>query len=453
MSATYGTPRLYRSAVRYRGDVLYRSVASWTLATTRLDAATQDATFGSQRVSVSTLGLSSTLVGRSVTVPLQTAIRTDQAVSLILDAAGWPGGKRAISTGDTTLAYWWADGKSAWDALLEVTAAEGPATLYEDETGTLHWENRNYRAVTPRSTTSQATFFDKRVSDGLPYRSAIAYRGERLYRGNAVALYFTALAYEPGWSTTYARATYATKRRALGALGVVWSYGADMTLSSGQTRTLFVRPSDPFQSAVTPVLGTDYALLSGTATIALDASSGFVGILTITAGGSGCTIRGPAATPTSGLQLRARPLTVVSETVVQSTIDTSGSASAYRGIQTLDVAGWPEIDPAMAEAVCDAWVVRYRIQRPQVTISVVAGDDAHARQILTRGVSDRITLRSEATGIAADVWIESREIVVSGAGGRRVEAIWKCEKVDTVSGSLWDAATTLWDNPTTLWGI
>jgi hypothetical protein len=173
-------------------------------------------------------------------------------------------------------------------------------------------------------------------------------------------------------------------------------------------------------------------------------------ILTVTAGGSGCTITGPAASPTSGLQLRARPLSVVSETIATSTIDPSGSATAYGAVQTLEIAGWPEIDPGMAEGVCDAWVTRYRVQRPQVTISVVAVDADHFRQIVERDVSDRISLRSDATGVSADVWIESRELVVRGGGGRHVEVVWQCEKVDTVTGFLWDAAASLWDSA--LWG-
>lgn len=451
MSASYGGTRFYRAGVRYRADLPYRGRAVWPLAMTRIDETTQDATLGQQRVRVSTLGLSSTLVGRSVTVPLQTGKRTDEIVRLILDAAGWPAGRRSIALGDTTLSYWWADGRSAWDALQEVTASEGPAAMYEDADGVLHWEGRNYRAVTQRSTTPQAAFFDKRVSGGAPYRAARPYRADRLYRGNAAALYFTALEYAPGWKTLYARATYATTRRALGPLGVVWQYGADITLSAGQVRTLFVRPANPFQAAVTPQLATDYTLASGTATIALDAASGFVGIVTITAGGGGCTIRGPAASLTSGLQLRAQPLAVVSETVVQSSIAAATAPSVDGAIQTLAVAGWPEVDPAMAEGVCNAWVARYRVPRPQVTISVVAVDAAHFREIVERDVSDRISLRSEATGVAADVWIESREIVVSGPAGQHVEALWRCEKVDTVQGFVWDGSTSLWDAAT--WGF
>lgn len=445
ISATYGTVRLYRAAVAYSAQALYRGAALWTMARARIDETHQDTAIGQQRLSVSALGASSTLVGKAVTIALQTAIRTDQAVALVLDAAGWPSDARAISPGSTTLAYWWADGRSAWDLLIELTASEGPATMYEDSEGRLHWEGRGYRASTARSQVPQATFSDTQSVGTKPYRAAALYRDNRRYRGSTVALYFTALAYEPGWKYLYAAASYATKRRALGALGVVWSYGATLTLAPGASQTIFARPSDPFQSAVAPVLGTDYALSAGAATIALTASSGFLAIITIVAGGSGATITGPAASPTTGLQLRAQPLTVQSETLAQSTIDPTSSQSAYGAVQTLSIAGWPEIDPAQAAGVCDAWVQRYRVQRPQVTLTVRGVDEPHIREIVQRGVSDRISLRSDSNGIQGDIWIESREIVIAGAGGRYLEATWQCEMVDNVTGFVWDGGTSLWD--------
>jgi hypothetical protein len=442
ISASYGAERRYRSATAYRSAVPYRGVGQWTLARTRIDQTTQTATLGSQRVAVATLGASSTLVGRSVTVPIQTAIRTDQAVSLILDAAGWPAASRAISLGDTTLLYWWCDGRSAWDALVEITASEGPATMYEDAQGVFHWEGRNYRAVTARSTTSQASFYDSRVGGGKPYRSSALYRASRLYRGNEDAMYFQGLTYEPGWRTVYARATYPTRRRALGALAVVWSYGTPFALSVGQARTLIARPTDPFQSAVAPVAGTDYTVAGGTVSVTLAASSGLVAFITVTATSGSPTV--------SGLQLRAQPLAVVSETLVQSTIDPASSQTAYGAVQTLEVAGWPEIDPAMAEGVCDSWVARYLVQRPVVTISVRAVDHNHLEQVVARAVSDRITLRSPLTGVVGDVWIESRELLVAGAGGRHLEVVWRCELVADIAGFPWDGASTLWDSA--LWG-
>jgi hypothetical protein len=443
VQARWGAVRLYRSAGLYRAQLAYRGVAVWAFATSRIDETRQTTQLGQQRLAVSTLGASSTLVGRAVSIPLQTSINTAYVIGLLLDAAGWPSDKRIISIGDTTLLYYWADERSCWDALLEVVAAEGAgAALYEDASGTIHFENRNYRAVNSRSVNSQAAFYDSRQAVGVPYRAARLYRADRPYRGQPVSLTFTDLAYEPGWRSLYARATYNTNRRALGTLQPVWSAGGDIVLSANQSRTLFARPQDPFQNAVSPVAGTDYQVTAGSVTVSMTYTSGFLAILTVTAGASGCTVTGPAATPTQGLQVRAQPLSIVSQAVVQSTVAVTSSDSAYRGVQTLDVAGWPEVDVPMAEAVCNSWASRYQVQRPQVTLSVYGGDHDHFEQLVRREVSDRISIRERNTGLQADVWIESKQLSIGPAG--HVSGTWACEKCDAFFGYVWDGGVSLW---------
>lgn len=451
VSASYGAVDRYTAPGPYTAHDPYDGIGTWGLATTRIDEISQSAALGQQTVALRTLGRSSTLVGRIVTVPIATDLRTDQAVALVLDAAGWPSGLRALSIGDTILRYYWADEQSAWQALLDITAAEGPgACLYEDGDGVMHWEGRNYRAVTARSTTPQATFFDTGFSPSSAYTEPTLYTEQDLYDGGTSALYFQNLAYSPGWRTIFARATYQTHARALGALGMVWQYGSDLTLSAGQQRTLIARPQNPFMAAVSPVAVTDYVVTSGSATVALTSTSGLAAFISVTAGGSGCTIRGPAADPTHGLQLRAQPLPVIAQTTVQSTLSTTSSAQAYLGLQTLAVPGWPEVDVASAEAVCDAWVARYNVERPQITLQVRAVDRLHLEQIVHREVSDRIAIRERNTGLQTDVWIESRAVAVVGAGGRVLTATWGTEQVAAIGGDLWDASTTLWD--TAHWG-
>lgn len=445
VSATYGSVDRYRGTDGYRAHDPYRGVAYWALATARIDDVTQATPWGSQRVSVAALGTTSVLVGRTVTVAMQTNIRTDQAVTLVLDAAAWPSDKRAIAFGDTLLLYWWADERSAWELLVELLASEGPGALYEDAEGVLHFEGRNYRAVTPRCQTAQSTWFDIGSTPSDAYRTHDLYRAHDLYRGSSSSLYFETLDYSPGWRNIYARATYAVNRRTLGALAPVWAYGGDLTLSAGQVLTLFVRPQDPFQAAVTPALTTDYTVSSGAATVTLTYTSGFLAIITLTAGGAGAVVRGPAAAPGGGLQLRAQPLTKAAELTAVSTLSTTSSAATYLGIQTLAVAGWPEVDIAMASAVCDSWVARYNVQRPTVTLGIRAVDVQHFQEIVQRQVSDRIRLVERNTGIAADAWIEARHIELSGFGGRACMAVWACELCDHLSGDVWDGSTTLWD--------
>lgn len=442
VSALHGIRRTYRSHTLYRDHVPYRGRALYRLSTTLIDDISLDAGIGNQRVSLSTLGEIGRLVGQRVTVAVQSNIRTDQALVLLLNAAGWPADKRDISIGDSTMLYWWCDERSPWEAMLELLLSEGPGALWTDGDGVLHFENRNYRTITTRSTTSRATLYERSSGPRTRYRDHVLYRARRLYRGRTSGLFFTGLQYEPGFRNVVNRATYSTRRRTMGSLTAVWSYGTDLALASGASRTLIARPSDPFLNAVTPALTTDYTVAGGTVSVSLAATSGLVAFITVTATGGTPTV--------SGLQLRAQPLTVASETVIQNSVDASGSIAKF-GERTMQVGGWPEIDPAQAEAVCNSWVTRYQIQRPQVTITLKNADAEHLRLILEARVSDRLTLEESNTGMRGDVWVESKQLRISSAGGRSVECVLGCERTDEVAGAVWDVS--LWDALGAVWGV
>lgn len=435
VTALHGEEGDYDEDADYDEPLYYDGQVSRVIASGAIDDIGQTTDWGNQRVRLDSLGTMGILVHQAVTVAVQVAVRTDQAIGLLLDAAGWPSDLRALSVGDTTLAYWWCDERSPWEAILELAASEGPCQLYQDADGVIHFENRNYRTITSRSTTSQASFADVDVG----------------------GLWFVGLSYDPGFKNIYNRATYSTRRRALGSLTKVWEYGATLSLSANESVTLIIRPSDgnPFQGAVTPVAATDYTVSAGSlSSVTLSASSGLVAFLTLTAGASGATVAGVTST---GIQLRAQPLTVVSETVVQNSVDASESIAKYSPIpggnvpRTLSVQGWPEVEPTVGQAVCNAWVNRYMEQHPQVSIAIRNGDGDHVQQILERQVSDRISLTDANTGLAADVWIETKQTGISGAGGRHVECVLGCELVDVLTGAIWDVS--LWNDAAAVWGV
>jgi hypothetical protein len=448
----HGTRTLYRSHILYRSHRPYRGRGMFPLGRHLIRDISQTTTFGQQQVELTTLGYETVLTKSVVTVGVMTAPRVDQCITALLDAVAWPTDKRSVAVADTTLLYWWCDERHPWDAMLELLQAEGPGVFYVDADGVFHFENRNYRTTATRSTVSQASFFDQDAGPPSLYRSHILYRSHRLYRGRASGLWFTALGYDPGFKNIYNRATYSTKRRVAGTPGtVIWSYGTSFALSGSQARTLIARPSDgnPFTTAITPVLTTDYTVSGGTVSVSLAASSGLVAFITVTA---------TSGTPTvSALQLRATPLAVVSETVVENSIDASASIARFSPIPgqaipvTLSVGGWAEIDVAMAEAVCNAWVTKYQVPRPLVTVSLRNADGLHVEQILRRMVSDRITLSERNTGLAGDVWINSISRRVADAFGATVEAVLSCEREDDVSGAVWDEDE--WDDSLALWGI
>lgn len=429
----HGERLTWRGHQLWGGHQPWRGRARYQIAAAAVDGINQHVEQGNQRVGLDCLGTMSMLIGQNVTVAVQTNIRTDEAIGLLLDAAGWPAALRDLSVGDTTLLYWWCDDRSPWSAILELLASEGPCQLYQDGNGVIHFENRNYRTITTRATTSQAT-----------YRSV-----------DTGGLWFTGLSYDPGYKNIYNRATYTTRRRTLATLGKVWEYGASISLTAGQSLTLIARPNLPFQNAVTPASGTDYTVSAGSlSSVTLSATSGLVAFITLTAGGSGATIDGVTS---QGIQLRAQALQVAGETTIQNSVDASESIAKYSPIpganvpRTLPVQGWPEVDPIVAESVCNAWVTRYQEQRPQVTILVRNADGDHVREIMTRQVSDRITLVDANTGISADFWVETKTTTISGAGGRTILCELGCEKVDRLAGAVWDVSE--WEDGTAVWGV
>lgn len=453
--AKHGTRRLYRSHIPYRSHVYYRGLGVWLLGRHVVDDLEQQAEIGTRRVKVSSLGWE-TMLGRApVTVPLMTAPLVSECFTALLDAVNWPADKRDIATSDTRLAYWWADERHPWDAMLELMASEGPGMFGIRRDGTFYLENRNYRALAPRSTASQAAFYDRVAGQRTHYRAHLLYRAHRPYRGRISGLVHSNIRPLNSLRSIYNRATYTTRRRTTGTLQKVYDYGASLTLAANQTQPLFARPPDPFLNAVSPVAGTDYVVSSGSATVTMTYSSGILAILTVTAGASGATIDGVTS---GGLQLRAQPLTVVSETTVENSVDASDSIEKYSPVPGQDVPltypiqGWPEIEPGNAIGVCDAWVLRQQELRPLMSFVIQGDDAAHLVPVLRLRESDRFTLTDAHLNLsAANFWVNAFQLKISGAGGRTVELTVLAEACDTLSGAVWDQS--LWDDSAAVWGV
>lgn len=446
-----GQRRPYRAHVGYRAHVAYRGIAVWQLGYHLLDDISQQTALGSQRVGISTIGLETFLQRSVVSVSLMQNVRTSDCVTAILDAAGWATTKRSIAIGDTTLLYWWCDERPPWDALLELVAAEGAtASVYVSKDGVLHFENRNFRSTAARSTASQASFYDHVVPGRTLYRDHVLYRGHRTYRGNNDGLWFTDLAYSPGFKSIYNRATYTTNRRAAGTPGtVLWSYGQTIVPPGGNGVTLIARTADPVLSYIQPVAGTDYTVSGGTVSVTVARASGLMLYVTLTAITGSPTV--------SGLQIRGTPLSIVSQTTVVNSVDASVSIAKYSPLPgaaipiTLPVAGWPEIDQPNAQGVCDSWVSRYMELHPSVTFKIRNGSGALLEQTLRRIPSDRVTVVERNTGVSGDVIINGVQTTVSGAAGRAVTSTFACERADSITGAVWDRA--VWDDPAALWGV
>lgn len=95
--------------------------------------------------------------------------RTDQFVSEILDAAGWPTGLRTLSTGTVQPGgmQW---GRSALQVLQDLADTEN-SRIYIDASGSFVFTNRADAFTATRSATSQATFSDSGTAGTIAYSS------------------------------------------------------------------------------------------------------------------------------------------------------------------------------------------------------------------------------------------------------------------------------------------
>ena len=414
-SASRGDPIPYRSSLAYHTATPYRGVDWFPLFSGYTNGIRQLPAIGQRTVEFDAIGMAARLQRTTISLPLSTNIRTDQAVTEVLDEVGWPADKRTLSTGDTTLREWWVNERTAWAVLVELLASEGPgATMYEDPYGYLHFENRNYRTLASRSTTSQATFYD--TADG----------GD---------LYHIAIEYDSHWEDIFNRATLDTKRRELQSLQVVWTLGESISPAAGTPIEIRIKTTDPFQDAVAPVLTTDYTVTGGTVSTAISWTDAASTVLTVT---------NTSGTPVvSDLQLRAKPYTVIGET----TLEASTTLESDADDQTHVIAAWPEMDFNQAGAVLASAVSRYFRVRPRISITAVNADETHETALLNLRVSDRITVVDDHLGLNADLYIE--RIRYSATAGGRIMATFDCEPVYEFPGAAWDSA--IWD--TSLWGV
>lgn len=181
--------------------------------------------------SFSCLGALSRLRGKTISTALYQNILTSDALGHLLDEAGWPSTDRIIQTGLTTLTWWWLDNQDAFDAAMQLMATEGPgASMYEDSSGNIVFENRDARTTQVRSTVSQATFADTTIP------------------------VITAIDYSPNYKDAIQAATLTVNERAAEGQSVIWELGSTLTLAPFEIRRFQVRSNsgDPFMNVMFP---------------------------------------------------------------------------------------------------------------------------------------------------------------------------------------------------------
>lgn len=177
----------------------------------------------------------------------------------------------------------------------------------------------------------------------------------------------------------------------------VWESNDTISLSIGEAVLVRIETSDPFLDGqpISTALGDLVYTGAGVPTISLSQTSGQSTTATITAVGGSVNI--------TYLRLRARSLPVAKTILVAASDSTSITRHGDRTYQE-DVPWAGQHD---AFAVSQLLLAQYSERRPTVSVRLVSSDLAAHLDVVSRQISDMITIRNAELGLDADFFIEN----------------------------------------------
>ena len=332
------------------------------------------------------------------------SIQTGAAINAVLDAAGWDASLRDIDAGATTLRYWVADQTDAWTAIQDIVSSEGiPAIAYVDpETGNFVFRDRHHRLLRAASLTSQATFRDT----------------------GSEPLFSDPVEYNVGFRDLINTCVFRVQEREPIAFARVWQTDSTFVVSAGETMTIYCTAQERFIDAVAPVVNTDYKLLAGDATVSISQTSGITTQVSITA---------TTTAYIQGMAIRAYSCPVAREYVVTSLH--ANSIDKY-GVASPDSSSIPDLAGVNdAKAIGDIIVAQRGERLPVISITVKGANDTRKTQILSRKLSDMVTIVEAETSTNHTHFIEKIGHSITLAGKLHT-ATFGCERVPSASSQF-----------------
>lgn len=181
-----------------------------------------------------------------------------------------------------------------------------------------------------------------------------------------------------------------------GEWDTVWESNDTISLTLGQTIQVQAKASDPFRDALDLEPGVDIFFSGGgTVSTSLSRRSGQSTTISVTAVGGPVII--------TYLRVRARP--VPTARTVQVAVDDAVSITRHGKRSYPNDAPWAGAHDAFA--IAQLLLAQYAQRRPVVQLRLVSSDMEHLLQILTRAISDLITIRHGELGLDAGFHIES----------------------------------------------
>jgi hypothetical protein len=403
-------------------DALIGGFADALLFTGYSEEPTESLRIGDRVVRVSAYGRAQRLIETPVSIGYQAIITTGAAMVRAWEAAGLVDGTDFVVDPDEIangyeLLHWFVDGRSAWDVTRQVWANAGPpSAVYEAPDGRMHFEGKNYRSLTPRSMTVQQTFSD-----------------------NTFDMFFIDMGYAPSHASVINDMSLEVEHRAVGALASVWQSQGGMTLANNEVRDVIARSgSDPWTGVVAPVSPTDFTISAGSLVSVTVTALGPLAVqITFTAGASGATLV-PAGANT-GIQLRAQPVTVVSEEVAVGTVSVVDSQAKFgRRAPATELASaiWRGIATTDAAGLIDGYLLAYREPRAVATVTLQNASGQLLYEMMQLEISDRVHISDSWSGINLDMTIEEISHSIDSLTNHRCRLV--CERVVELDWARWD---------------
>ncbi len=309
--------------------------------------------------------------------------------SYILDDVGWETGARLLDDGQDTIPYWYGHDVRARFAQEEIDDSE-QGFSYIDGAGNFRFEDRHHRS-TAEHQTSQGTF-----TDTMNYIT---------YSLNPRNVYNIIKVTVTPWS--------------LKSITTLWTLQEEPIIAAGEALTWWGEASisgEPvFVDAWTTPDATDYAAWTGSGGTGTDMS----GSLTITTTKLAKTIKlqitNGATVPVYLYLLRARGTYYDDQTKVTRKREDSTSQTAYQK-RTLELDGKYMTSADVAQDFCDYAIGKYKDPRAELSMAIMNQDAVTLTQILSRDISDRITVTNTKLGVSADYFIDYMEHDISMSG-------------------------------------
>ena len=376
---------------------------------------------------------------------------TGAAVDDVLDDAGWPAGDRDVDAGQTTMTRFWLDQQKALAGLRVIERTEG-GFLREKPNGDIRFEDRHTRLKSPH-TVSQATFRGD-TPGGFPYIFPVLFEGGGLGYSDPQQL-------DP-LPNIFNRFPIDIVTYAVGALATLWTHSetgaSSPLLAPGESRSFSARYPTPSAATdavavdawTTPVASTDYTANTASGGSGTDVTSDIAVAVTKSAQTMAITLTNNGSTVAYITLLQARGTPVTANDPVRVVAEDTSSQSTY-GQRSFRPREQFVPDTQEGQGWADFNLSIYKDPIPIVQITVHANrDHAHMEQVLTRDISDRITLIATGRaglGINQDFFIESELHEVSEARVHRVT--WRLSPASGYS-NFWILGTSKLDTETVL---